>query len=94
MDILVSLGVKLVTELDLSFEGFVDGIERPTTTLGEIKLFEHSLCSHYPFNLGVKLRTQDYENNQTQEVLYKQDHPHWLLIEEPTTHRDGYKTRL
>ena len=63
MDILVTLGVKLATELDLSFDGFLDGIERPSTTLGEIKLFEHSLCSHYPFTLGVKLRTRDSNNN-------------------------------
>ena len=72
MEILFLLGLKLVTDVELSFDGFVDGVQRPATTLGELKLFEHSLCSHYPFNLGVAPRTQDISNNnkgdETQEV--------------------------
>ena len=73
MEILFLLGLKLVTHLELSFGGFVDGVQRPATTLDELKLFEHSLCSHYPFHLGVAPRTQHLSNNnkgdETQEVF-------------------------
>ena len=71
MDILFLLGLKLATDLELSFDGFVDGIERPATTSGELRLAEYSLCSHHPFRLGVRPRPQ----NNHKEVVWKTGHP-------------------
>ena len=60
-DVLLLLAVKIVTDLDLAFGGFVHG-EKPDSSsaaphgLGDLKLVEHSLCSHYPFHLNVSNR--------------------------------------
>ena len=55
-DVLLLLAVKIVTDLDLAFGGFVNE-EKPASAaphgLGDLKLVEHSLCSHYPFHLNV-----------------------------------------
>ena len=74
MDVLFLLGLKLATDLDLSFDGFVDGIERPATVSGELRLAEYSLCSHHPFRLGVRLRPQEHDSNH-KEVVWKTGHP-------------------
>ena len=59
-DVLLLLAVKIVTDLDLAFGSFVDGEKPETSTvphgLGDLKLVEHSLCSHYPFHLNVSIR--------------------------------------
>ena len=49
LDMLLMLGLKIVTTLELSFEGFVE-----ESTEGELKYYGMSLIHVHPFKMGVK----------------------------------------
>ena len=56
LDMLLMLGLKIVTELELSFEGFVDEPKE------ELKYYGMSLIHVHPFKMGVKeLLTKNLE---------------------------------
>ena len=49
LDMLLMLGLKIVTTLELSFDGFVE-----ESTEGELKYYGMSLIHVHPFKMGVK----------------------------------------
>ena len=49
LDMLLMLGLKIVTTLELSFEGFVE-----KSVEGELKYYGMSLIHVHPFKMGVK----------------------------------------
>ena len=58
LEILHKLALKIVTELQLSFDGYVDDIVL-ISPLHEIKYFGLVLTHHHPFNLRVDLKPDE-----------------------------------
>ena len=64
----------MVTELNLSFDGFVEKSCEKSTDINNLKYFGMSLVHHHPFNL--KVETPDMEEN-------KNNPEHTLKVEKP-----------
>lgn len=64
----------MVTELKLSFDGFVEKSHEKSTDINNLKYFGMSLVHHHPFTL--KVETPDMEEN-------KNNPEHTLKVEKP-----------
>jgi len=53
-DLLFKLAMRVVTELNLSFDGFVTKFHEKSSGLGELRYMGMSLVHHHPFHLKVE----------------------------------------
>ena len=67
----------MVTELNLSFDGFVEKSHEKSTDINNLKYFGMSLVHHHPFTLEVE--TPDMEENKNNpehcEITLKVEKP-------------------
>ena len=68
-----------MTELNLSFDGFVEKCHEKSTEINNLKYFGMSLVHHHPFTLKVE-KTDMEENKNNPE---HREHPFTLKVEKP-----------
>ena len=64
----------MVTELNLSFDGFVEKSDEKSTDINNLKYFGMSLVHHHPFTLKVEKPAMEENKN---------NHPFTLKVEKP-----------
>ena len=71
INLLFQLSLKIVTELNLSFGGFVDEINTNSSGLKELRYLGMSLVHHYPFYLDIEPAPEHLEHKIVAEEATK-----------------------